>query len=201
VLVLDNFSNSSPEALVRVGEIVGAQISVRQLDLCDAPALNAAFREFAPEAVIHFAGLKAVGESVQEPVRYYQTNITSTLNLLSAMDAVGCQRIVFSSSATVYGDPQYLPCDEAHPCAPTNPYGRTKYFIEEILRDWAAAQDAARAVLLRYFNPIGAHPSGRIGENPLDIPNNLVPYITQVAAGQRKELSVFGDDYDTRDGI
>lgn len=200
VCVVDNFSNSSPEALSRVRRLSNAGIGEVNADMRDQTALQEAFASFRPEGVIHFAGLKAVGESSQLPVKYYEHNIQGTLALLKAMDAYGCRQIVFSSSATVYGEPHYLPFDEAHPCAPTNPYGRTKYFAEEIIKDWSAANPEASAVLLRYFNPVGAHASGRIGEDPNDIPNNLMPYVAQVAVGRRPQLQVFGDDYDTRDG-
>lgn len=198
--VVDNFDNSVPEALHRVGSLVQAPIQFARLDIRDRDALAAIFEDHRPEAVIHFAGLKAVGESAQRAQDYYDVNIAGTISLLAAMDQVGCRRIVFSSSATVYGTPQYLPFDEAHPCAPTNVYGRTKHMAETILQDWQAAQDSASAVLLRYFNPVGAHVSGQIGEDPQGIPNNLVPFIAQVAVGRRDKLMVFGNDYDTPDG-
>ena len=150
--------------------------------------------------MIHFAGLKAVGDSEKLPLSYYEQNVFGTIQLLKAMDAADCRSIVFSSSATVYGTPQYLPYDEAHPLQPANPYGRTKFFIEEIIRDWAATDPAKGAMLLRYFNPVGAHESGQIGEDPLGVPNNLVPYIARVAVGRLDQLQVFGDDYDTEDG-
>jgi len=200
VCVLDNYANSSPEALARVRLLSNASFTEVNADIRDQSALQTAFRDFKPEGVIHFAGLKAVGESSQKPVMYYDHNIQGTLALLKMMDAHGCHQIVFSSSATVYGAPHYLPFDEAHPCAPTNPYGRTKYFVEEIIRDWSAATPEASAVLLRYFNPVGAHASGRIGEDPNDIPNNLMPFVAQVAVGRRARLQVFGNDYDTVDG-
>lgn len=200
VCVFDNFSNSSPVALARVRQLSNHDIELVEGDIRDGEALTRALVEFAPDAVIHFAGLKAVGESSDIPLLYYQTNVIGTMNLLSAMDAAGCRRIVFSSSATVYGEAQYLPFDEEHPIAPTNPYGRTKAMAEAIARDWAASTPAATAVLLRYFNPVGAHESGRIGEDPQGIPNNLMPFVAQVAVGQRAKLSIFGDDYDTRDG-
>ncbi len=200
VLVVDSFLNSSPVALERCAEITGKNVAHVTADIRDFDALDAAFADFKPEAVIHFAGLKAVGESTEQPVEYYDANISGTLMLLKAMDKHGCRKIVFSSSATVYGVPEYLPYDEKHPCAPMSPYGRTKRFIEEILGDWTVPNAAAQAVILRYFNPIGAHSSGLIGEDPKGIPNNLVPYITQVAIGRREALAVFGDDYDTRDG-
>jgi len=198
--VVDNYSNSSPEALDRVARLSNRSFERVTADIRDEDALLAACRAFRPEAVIHFAGLKAVGESVEKPVLYYENNVQGTVALLKAMDEVGCRRIVFSSSATVYGVPQYLPFDEAHPCAPVNPYGRTKLFIEEILRDWAAAEHGASVALLRYFNPVGAHASGQIGEDPAGIPNNLMPYVSQVAVGRQPVLRVFGSDYDTPDG-
>lgn len=200
VVVVDNFSNSSPEALDRVRRLVQARFDVREGDVGDAAFLDQVFEEFRPEAVIHFAGLKAVGESTEKPLLYYAQNVSSSITLLDCMDKHDCQRIVFSSSATVYGEAAYLPYDEAHPLQPTNPYGRTKLFIEEIIRDWAKATPQASAVLLRYFNPVGADASGLIGEDPRAIPNNLVPYISQVAVGRLARLNVFGGDYDTRDG-
>ena len=200
VQVVDNLVNSKEAALEATSKIVGIPIPFEKLDLLDREALGRVCSSFKPEAVIHFAGLKAVGESTEIPVAYYQNNVTTTLNLLEAMQDCGCQKIVFSSSATVYGEAQYIPIDEKHPCAPTNPYGRTKYFIEEILRDWVISDPSQSAVLLRYFNPVGAHPSGTIGEDPHGIPNNLAPVITQVAMGKRESLKVFGDDYDTPDG-
>ncbi|MBB5514135.1 UDP-glucose 4-epimerase [Rubricella aquisinus] len=199
VCVVDNFVNSHPEALNRVARLSNATFQVERADMTDVGRISAICAAFQPHAVIHFAGLKAVKDSILSPVEYYQANVQGTLNLLRAMDGVGCRRIVFSSSATVYGLPQYLPFDEAHPCAPVNPYGRSKLFVEEILRDWAAARDAS-ALILRYFNPVGAHPSGQIGEDPNDVPNNLMPFIAQVAVGRRARLSVFGGDYETRDG-
>ena len=200
VLSFDSYANSSPEALSRVHEMAGGELQVMEGDVCDRAGLDRVMADFAPEAVIHFAGLKAVGESSEIPLAYYRNNISGTIELLEAMQAHDCRRIVFSSSATVYGEPQYLPFDEAHPIAPTNPYGRTKAFVEDIIRDWANAWPEASAVLLRYFNPTGADASGRIGEDPSGIPNNLMPYIARVATGHLQELAVFGDDYDTRDG-
>jgi UDP-glucose 4-epimerase len=167
-------------------------------DIRDSEALDEAFSSSSPEAVIHFAGLKAVGESVEQPLTYYENNVAGSVELLKAMDAHDCKKIVFSSSATVYGTPQYLPLDEDHPVAPVNPYGQTKLMVENILKDWA--HDGRSATALRYFNPVGAHVSGRIGEDPRDIPNNLMPYIAQVAIGKREALQIFGDDYETRDG-
>lgn len=200
VMSYDNYSNSSPEALARVHDLAGGDLQVVEGDVCDRAALDRALTAFRPEAVIHFAGLKAVGESSEKPLLYYHNNVAGTVTLLEAMQAHGCVAIVFSSSATVYGDAQYLPFDEDHAIAPTNPYGRTKAFVEGIIRDWAGATPQASAVLLRYFNPAGADASGRIGEDPRGIPNNLMPYVAQVAAGRRDRLGVFGDDYDTRDG-
>jgi UDP-glucose 4-epimerase len=200
VCVFDNYSNSSPVALDRVRQLSNRDIVAVEGDICDIDALTRAVADFAPDAVIHFAGLKAVGESNEVPLRYYQNNVTGSMNLLAAMDAAGCRRIIFSSSATVYGEAHYLPFDEDHPIAPTNPYGRTKAMVEEIIRDWTLAVPGTSAVLLRYFNPVGAHESGRIGEDPQGIPNNLMPFIAQVAIGRRDRLSIFGDDYDTRDG-
>lgn len=200
VTVLDNFSNSSPEAAVRVGQLTNAGFEQVEADIRDEQALTQIVKDFRPEAVIHFAGLKAVGESSALPLKYYEHNIQGTISLLKALEAVDCRKVVFSSSATVYGDPKYLPFDENHPCAPTNPYGRTKYFVEEILKDWVNANPKNTAILLRYFNPVGAHASGRIGEDPNGIPNNLMPFVSQVAVGRRAKLQVFGDDYDTKDG-
>lgn len=200
VLVFDNYSNSSPEALRRVRQLTNADFEICEGDIRDAGKLGEAFGSFRPEAVIHFAGLKAVGESTKKPLKYYMQNVSGSIKLLKVMQQYDCRRIIFSSSATVYGEAKYLPYDEHHPLQPTNPYGRTKYFIEEIIRDWTASWKEASAVLLRYFNPVGADASGRIGENPNHIPNNLVPYISQVAVGRLKHLSVFGADYETRDG-
>lgn len=200
VHVYDNFCNASPEALRRVAQLANAEVPVTRGDMRDAGALDALLAEVRPEAVVHFAGLKAVGESARAPLDYYAQNVTGTLNLLAAMERHDCRRLVFSSSATVYGEPDYLPYDEAHPLRPTSPYGRTKLFVEDIVRDWCGAWPAASAVLLRYFNPVGADVSGRIGEDPNGVPDNLVPYIAQVAVGRRPALSVFGDDYPTADG-
>lgn len=201
VVVIDNLSNSSRESLNRVEEITGKKLVFHEADVRDRAALDGIFGVGDIDAVIHFAGLKAVGESVEKPLEYYKNNIDSTLVLLEAMQAHGVNRLVFSSSATVYGDP-ISPCSEDVEAGTglTNPYGRTKYFIEEILRDVSKSDESLEVTVLRYFNPIGAHPSGKIGEDPSGIPNNLMPYIAQVATGQREELSVFGDDYDTKDG-
>lgn len=201
VVVVDNLYNSNPKALDRVGEIIGKQIPFYKVDIRDAEALTKVFEAEKPDAVIHFAGLKAVGESVSKPLEYYHNNMTGTFILLDVMRNHGCKNIIFSSSATVYGDPAIIPITEACPkghC--TNPYGQTKSMLEEVLMDVQKADNEWNVVILRYFNPIGAHQSGRIGENPNGIPNNLMPYITQVAIGRRPELGVFGDDYDTHDG-
>jgi len=198
--VIDNFSNAAPEALMRVARLSNRSFDHHDATILDSGRLDEIFDNFQPEAVIHFAGLKAVGESDVKPLSYYEENVFGTIQLLKTMDRAKCRRIVFSSSATVYGTPHYLPYDEAHPLAPVNPYGRTKYFIEEILRDWAKTDADKAVMLLRYFNPVGAHPSGDIGEDPRGIPNNLMPFIAQVAIGHRPVLNVFGNDYDTPDG-
>ena len=200
VMSFDNYANSAPEALERVQELGGKTIDIFEGDICREGDVERAVRGFKPDTVIHFAGLKAVGESVEHPLRYYRTNVMGTQFLLESMQANGCSNIVFSSSATVYGDAQYLPVDEDHPINPANPYGRTKAFVEGIIRDWCVAWPDASAALLRYFNPVGAHISGQIGEDPSDIPNNLMPYIARVATGRLEQVSVFGDDYETRDG-
>lgn len=201
VTVIDNLSNASPKAIQRVEELSGRTLTFLELDLLDLTSLRQAFQaSFDVTAVIHFAGLKAVGESVQFPLRYYQNNIISTLNLCQVMAEHEVKTIVFSSSATVYGDPASVPIKENFPLSCTNPYGRSKLMIEEILSDLYRADSQWNIALLRYFNPVGAHPSGRIGEDPEGIPNNLMPYITQVAIGKLQELSVFGNDYPTPDG-
>ena len=200
-VVVDNLSNSNPVALERVEALVGKKIPFYQLDIRDRESLNRMMEQNHFDACIHFAGLKAVGESVEKPWEYYENNIGGTLTLLDVMRRHGCKNIIFSSSATVYGDPAMIPITEACPkgnC--TNPYGKTKSMLEEIMMDMQKADKEWNVVLLRYFNPIGAHPSGTIGENPNGIPNNLMPYITQVAVGKRPELGVFGNDYDTPDG-
>ena len=200
VVVLDNLCNSSRESLRRVQKISGKSVKFEEVDLRDEAATSRVVGAHDFEAVIHFAGLKAVGESVEAPLRYYSNNVSGTLSLLRAMEEHGLRRIVFSSSATVYGDPTSLPINETSPTSATNPYGGTKLVIERILEDLAASDPAWKVILLRYFNPIGAHESGRIGEDPRGIPNNLMPYIMQVAVGRRPHLRVFGDDYPTRDG-
>jgi UDP-glucose 4-epimerase len=200
VVVFDNFSNSSRESLRRVEEITGKQMDVIEGDIRVRDDLHKTFGSFKIDAVIHFAGLKAVGESVEQPLRYYENNVCGTVALCEVMAEHDCKSIVFSSSATVYGDPHTTPIKEDFPLSATNPYGRSKLFIEEILRDLYVSDEEWKIVLLRYFNPVGAHESGRIGEDPNGIPNNLMPFISQVAVGKREKLSVFGDDYDTHDG-
>lgn len=201
VVVIDNLSNSSPVALNRVEEITGKQVVFYQADIRDREALEEVFVKEKIESCIHFAGLKAVGESVEKPWEYYDNNITGTLTLVDVMRKHHVKNIIFSSSSTVYGDPDSVPVTEESPLKKcTNPYGSTKFMLEQILTDIQTADPKWNVVLLRYFNPIGAHKSGRIGENPNGIPNNLMPYITQVAVGKRERLGVFGDDYDTPDG-
>ncbi|MGY8810614.1 MAG: UDP-glucose 4-epimerase GalE [Pseudomonadales bacterium] len=199
-VILDNFSNSSPEAINRVEKITGQPIYWAEGDVNDALVLKRVLAEHNVQAVIHFAGLKAVGESVEQPVRYYQNNVSGTLALCKAMQEAGVRNLVFSSSATVYGDPASLPIKEDFPTSATNPYGRSKLIVEEMLGDLYKAENGWNIALLRYFNPVGAHPSGTIGEDPADIPNNLMPFIAQVAVGRRDKLSVFGGDYPTHDG-
>ena len=200
VIVVDNLDNSSDKSLERVEKIVGKKIKFYKEDVRDKDALRRIFSENNIEAVIHFAGLKAVGESVRMPIEYYDNNLISTISLLEVMREFDCKRIVFSSSATVYGVAEEVPLREEMPLGATNPYGRTKYFIEEILRDVFVSDNTWSIALLRYFNPIGAHESGTIGEDPKGTPNNLMPYISQVAVGRLEKLHVFGDDYPTEDG-
>ncbi|MDC1283454.1 UDP-glucose 4-epimerase GalE [Amylibacter sp.] len=200
VFVIDNLCNGHEAALERVRGITNRELQFTNADIRDANALNTIFNNFKPEAVIHFAGLKAVGESVADPVRYYDVNVSGSVSLLTAMSKAKCNNIVFSSSATVYGKPQYLPYDEEHPTNPVNPYGRTKLIIENIISDWTKVDIERTATILRYFNPVGAHESGQIGEEPIGVPNNLLPYIAQVADGRREYLNIFGNDYDTSDG-
>lgn len=200
ICVFDNFANASPIALERVRTLSNRNFDTVVGDIRSSDDLRKAFASFRPDAVIHFAGLKAVGESVEEPMLYYDNNVAGSARLLEAMDVSGCGRLVFSSSATVYGEPRYLPFDEAHPIAPNNPYGRTKAMVEAMIVDWCAATPGTSAVVLRYFNPVGAHPSGRIGEDPRGVPNNLMPFVGQVAVGRRPKLAIYGDDYPTRDG-
>lgn len=200
VVVFDNLANSSQESIHRVQELAGRTIEFRRGDLLDAGAVAAAFAEVNFGAVIHFAGLKAVGESVADPLLYYRTNVVGTLNLLECMNAAGVHRLVFSSSATVYGASEDVPLLESSPLDATNPYGRTKEQIEDILTDLSSADPRWSIGLLRYFNPAGAHPSGRIGEDPRGLPNNLVPFVAQVAVGRHKVVKIFGNDYPTPDG-
>jgi UDP-glucose 4-epimerase len=200
VVVLDDLSNASAEAVRRVGEIAGREVELLEVDVTDEAAVLAALQRVRPEAVVHFAALKAVGESVAQPERYYRTNVGGSLNLVKAMDAVDCRTLVFSSSATVYGAATQMPLTEDSPLGATNPYGWTKFMVEQVLRDVATGDDRWSVALLRYFNPVGAHPSGRIGEDPRGVPNNLVPFIAQVAVGRREQLTIFGDDFDTPDG-
>ncbi len=199
-VVVDNLMNSKEESLKRVQKITGKSTKFYKVDLLDKEALDNIFETEMPEAVIHFAGLKAVGESVKIPLTYYNNNLTGTFNLLDCMKKHGCNKIVFSSSATVYGTPKSVPISEDFDLSATNPYGQTKLMIENILRDVAKSDPDLNVAILRYFNPIGAHESGLIGEDPKGIPNNLLPYVSQVAVGKLKELSVFGNDYPTKDG-
>ena len=200
VTVFDNFCNSQPEALARVERITGKRMTLVQGDIRDSVALVAALRASSATAVIHFAGLKAVGESVQNPLAYYDNNVAGTLCLLQAMAECDVKTLVFSSSATVYGDPRRLPLSEDHPLATTNPYGQTKLVIEGMLRELHCSDPSWRISILRYFNPVGAHASGLIGEDPLGTPNNLLPFVAQVAVGRREFLNVWGNDYHTPDG-
>lgn len=200
VVIADDFSNSSAESVATVERLTGQSVDLVEVDLCDQAATDDLFDSYPIEAVIHFAGLKAVGESVEQPLRYYRNNLISTMNLLASMESHGVSELVFSSSATVYGDPETLPIPESAPTGATNPYGRTKLMIEEICRDVAASDPRWSITLLRYFNPVGAHPSGDLGEDPTGHPNNLVPFVMQVAVGRRPKVMVFGNDYDTPDG-
>ena len=200
IIIVDNFINSKPEVLDKIKKITGKNFKFYEVDLLDKESLRKVFEENSIEAVIHFAGLKAVGESVEKPLMYYHNNITGTLILLELMKEYNCKKIVFSSSATVYGAPKVVPIKEDSPLSTTNPYGSTKLMIEQILNDVCVSDKEFTAILLRYFNPIGAHESGEIGENPNGIPNNLMPYITKVANGELEVLNVFGNDYGTKDG-
>ncbi len=200
VVVFDNFCNASKESIKRVEKIVGQDITLVEGDIRNRDDLHKVFDTYTIDAVIHFAGLKAVGESVEQPLKYYDNNIHGTAVLCEVMAANHCKSMVFSSSATVYGDPHTTPIKEDFPLSATNPYGRSKLFIEEMLRDLYIADNTWKIVLLRYFNPVGAHDSGTIGEDPHGIPNNLMPFIAQTAVGKREYLNVFGDDYDTHDG-
>ena len=200
ITVYDNLCNSQSESLARVQRITGKKVTFVQGDIRDRPALSAALKQSGAHAVIHFAGLKAVGESVANPLHYYDNNVVGTVRLLEAMNECGVKTLVFSSSATVYGDPQHLPIREAHPLSATNPYGKTKLVIEDMLRDVYQSDPTWRISNLRYFNPVGAHASGLIGEDPQGIPNNLLPFVAQVATGRREALNVWGNDYPTPDG-
>ncbi|MGM0379662.1 MAG: UDP-glucose 4-epimerase GalE [Bacillota bacterium] len=200
VIIVDNFSNSKPEVLKRIKDISKKDFKFYEIDLCNKSKLNKVFKENKIDAVIHFAGLKAVGESVEKPIKYYKNNLVSSINLVEVMENHNVKKIVFSSSATVYGKPEKLPLKEEFKTSTTNPYGSTKLMIERIYTDLYNSENSWAISLLRYFNPIGAHESGMIGEDPTDIPNNLMPYITQVAVGKRDKLSIFGNDYDTHDG-
>ncbi len=200
VLALDNLCNSSAESLLRVAKITGQTVPLIQADIRDEAALRRVFAEYDISAVVHFAGLKAVGESTELPLKYYDYNVAGTVTLCRVMAEAGCKRLVFSSSATVYGAAAEVPIPETAPRSATNPYGQSKLMIEHILQDLAASDPSWSVALLRYFNPVGAHPSGLIGEDPNGIPNNLMPFISQVAVGKRAQLSVFGNDYPTHDG-
>jgi len=201
LVIVDNLCNSKPSVLERIRELApGATIEFRQADVRDRAGLEAIFAAYAIDSVVHFAGLKAVGESVDKPLLYWNNNVGGTIALLEAMQQHGVRKIVFSSSATVYGEPERLPLAEDHPLRPQNPYGRTKLVIEQLLADQSGSEPDFRYASLRYFNPIGAHPSGRIGEDPRGVPNNLFPFVTQVAIGRLSKLSVFGNDYVTPDG-
>ncbi|EEB79422.1 UDP-glucose 4-epimerase [marine gamma proteobacterium HTCC2148] len=200
VVVLDNLCNASAEAVARVEELTGMPVPLVQCDIRDAVGLDQLFASHDIAAVMHFAGLKAVGESVEKPLEYYDNNVNGTLVLLAAMERAGVDKFIFSSSATVYGDPASVPIKESFPTSATNPYGRSKLMVEEILADWGQARPSWSIGRLRYFNPVGAHASGRIGEDPQGWPNNLMPFVAQVAVGRRDKLSVFGSDYPTPDG-
>lgn len=199
-LVVDDFRNASPRALDRVRELTGRPFAVEILDVRDTARLAAALGRWRPEAAIHFAGLKSVGQGERQPLDYWDVNVGGTVALLHALDAAGGMRVVFSSSATVYGEPRYLPFDEAHPLAPANVYGRTKAAAERVLADWVGAGAGRAAIALRYFNPVGAHASARLGEDPRGVPENLMPFMAQVATGRRPVLRIFGDDWPTPDG-
>ena len=200
VVIADNFSNSSKGVLAPLRQLTGSQFEVQEVDLCDREGLRSLLGRGRFDAVIHFAALKAVGESVRSPLRYYDNNVVGTVNLLHAMQVAGVKNLVFSSSATVYGDPRSVPVNEAAPLGAKNPYGRSKLMCEEMIKDHSASDPCFRAAVLRYFNPVGAHPSGLIGEDPRGVPNNLMPIICKVAAGKLRELTVFGGDWPTPDG-
>ena len=200
ILIIDSFANAAADVPDRVAGITGHRPHVAQVDVTDRPALTQVLARFKPEAALHFAGLKAVGDSVADPLEYYRVNVGGSLTLLRALEAADCWRLVFSSSATVYGNPDQVPVPETHALRPTNPYGHSKRMVEQVIEDWGVANPQVAAVNLRYFNPVGAHTSAQIGEAPQGVPNNLMPYVAQVATGQRALLSVFGDDYETPDG-
>ena len=200
VQIIDSFFNAKLDVPERISKVSGREVEVVTADVTDYEALSHALRSFQPEAVIHFAGLKAVGESVQNPLEYYRVNVGGSISLLKAMEEISCNKIIYSSSATVYGDPCNVPIQESHRLAPTSPYGHSKWLVEVMLDDWGRAHPGLAAVSLRYFNPVGAHPTALLGEEPHETPNNLMPVIAQVAKGRRTELSVFGNDYDTPDG-
>ncbi|MEM9636073.1 MAG: UDP-glucose 4-epimerase GalE [Pseudomonadota bacterium] len=200
VLILDSFANAEDDVPDRVAGIAGREAHVARCDITDAVPLGRELGAFRPEAVIHFAGLKAVGEAVANPLEYYRVNVGGSVTLFREMAEIACNRLVFSSSATVYGDPDEVPIPETHGLNPTNPYGHSKRMVEQVIEDWGVSTPALAAISLRYFNPVGAHPSARIGEAPQGVPNNLMPYVAQVAQGRREQLSVFGNDYGTPDG-
>ena len=200
VCVIDNLCNSHEVALERVRGITNCELQFINSDIRDTAALDKIFNNFKPEAVIHFAGLKAVGESVAKPLKYYDVNVGGSISLLDAMSRAKCHKIIFSSSATVYGIPEYLPYDELHPTSPINPYGQSKLMVEKIINDWVSTDINRKGTVLRYFNPAGAHPSGQIGEDPHESPNNLMPFISQVASGRLECLQIFGNNFKTRDG-
>lgn len=200
VFVVDNLYNSKLDVLDKIQDIAGRAVGFRQCDLRDSIVLNDIFDDVRPSFVMHFAGLKSVSESIDHPLEYYDVNTAGTLNVLRAMANACCNRLVFSSSATVYGIPEYLPCDETHPTNPTNPYGRSKLACESIIKDWVSLGQSRSSVMLRYFNPVGAHESGLIGEAPQQAANNLMPVLLDVVSGRRDKLEIFGSDYDTPDG-
>lgn len=200
IIVIDSLVNGHAEAIDRISKFTNTTIELAVGDIRDKPFLDRIFTEYLPDVVIHLAGLKSVNNSVEDPLAYYDVNVTGSQILLEVMQKHGCRKIVFSSSATVYGEPNFLPYTENHPVAPVSPYGRTKLVVENMIGDWVAAHTERSAISLRYFNPIGAHPTGLIGEHPHGLPNNLMPFITQVATNRRPFLRIFGDDYDTRDG-
>ena len=200
VLILDSFINAEDDVPDRVAKLAGAAARVVRCDITDGPSLGATLTAFKPEALIHFAGLKAVGEAVEDPLEYYRVNVAGSVTLFQELAKIDCNRVVFSSSATVYGDPDQVPIPETHSLNPTNPYGHSKRMVEQVLEDWGVANSKLSAINLRYFNPVGAHTSAQLGEAPQGRPNNLMPFVAQVASGWRDQLSVFGDDYDTPDG-